>query len=107
MAVTTHRDLPARRYGPHYASVGLLLILTSIPVDLLLPRIADHAPWGPAATDLRQLSGMSLYALLAGIVLCLRGFLSRRDPSHLAVSCLGLIVATVWIGLIVALRLAI
>ena len=98
MAVTPHSDLPAQRYAPHYASVGLLLVLISLPVDLLLPLLADHAPAAPA-TDLRLLSGMGLPLLIAGVVLCLRGLVSRRDRSHSAVAALGLVAAVGWIAI--------
>ncbi len=106
MATRPHPALPAQRYGPHYATVGLFLVLVSIPVDLLLPLLAERAPSAQTAADLRQLAGTGLFALLAGIVLCLRGFLSRRDVSHRTVACLGLVVATIWVGITTATSLA-
>jgi hypothetical protein len=105
MAVTPHSDLPARRYVPRVASVGLFLVLISLPTDVLLPLLAEYAPATQAA-DLRQLSGMGLLLLVAGVALCLKGLTSRRDRSHSAVAALGLVVAVVWIALAVVMIFA-
>jgi FtsH-binding integral membrane protein len=106
MDATGHSDLPARRYGPHYAHVGLLLVVVSIPTDILLSLLADHAPSAQTSSDLHQFGVTSLLALAVGIGLCLRGLLSQRDRSHRAASALGLVVAGVWIAAVVALSLA-
>jgi peptidoglycan/LPS O-acetylase OafA/YrhL len=106
METPRHPSFPPQRYGPHYATVGLVLVLVSIPVDLLLPLLAEHAPSVQTQTDLRQFAGTGLFALLGGIVLCLMGFLSRRDPSHHTVAAVGLVAAVVWIGLAFSLSLA-
>ena len=106
MDATRHSDLPARRYGPHYAQVGLFLVVISIPADVLLSLLADHAPSAQTSSDLHQFGVTSLLALAAGIGLCLRGLLSRRDRSQRSASGLGLVVAGIGIAALVALSLA-
>ena len=49
---------------------------------------------------------MGLLLLVAGVALCLKGLVSRRDRSHSAVAALGLVVAVVWIALAVVLIFA-
>jgi FtsH-binding integral membrane protein len=106
MDATHHSDLPARRYGPPVAHVGLFLVVVSIPADVLLSLLAEHAPSAQASSDLPVFGVTSLLALAAGIGMCLRGLLSRSDRSHRLASGLGLAVAGVWIAAVVALSLA-
>ena len=97
MAVT-HSDFPARHMRPTRQSVGLLLVLISLPANVLLPRPSASTQ---AHADLRQLSGMRAPPLMAGWRCASRAWSAPR-PVVIRRAGLGFVVKPLfWIALLV------